>query len=421
MATLAAFIDNIDGNMGISSMISVRWDQLLGYTAGTGLALQSVKSAYLGLKEMVATFHGSETYRMRIERAATDNLNILSNAKNFTLGADTLSQRFNHFTNGLENLFISAVTGLFSYLLFFKAFESHGVPSETSLPDTTQLNEKFNEDLRKASSASQAFKMNSCLISNFFHPTSEAKLRYCTDKGYYSDEYHLPEDLTNLSEANKIDIFSCLKQKIVDNLFKSFLNQPEIQRQLKALPYENAEQTTHLIEDASKNKELAKTNSTKDLSTKITKAERDLLRKDLDALLTNFYEDFKSIYNGYDSYVEGYKERRAHHITHTMTKILGPFKFHFDIACDNKTFDQLPMVNNFDQTYCQKYNNLKKSVQVAIDQKSQVDDLDPVFANTDCNREVFSKVYDQLNQGDSRLSPNLYNAFTRLKKDLENN
>lgn len=364
--------------MEISSFISVKWDQLAGYTTGAGLALQSLKSAYLGSKNLLSAFHGSGTYKERIQKAADDNLNILSNTKNFIVGSDTFSKRFSHITSAIENFSISLITGLFSYILIFEYFKETQTNDDFSNNSSTQ-----NYNLTKEQIAGQL--LSNSIKSAKKHEDELTLLRFAHEfinderTSYCAGLANATQNTSKKIEDYKArELAGCMEHQI---LLKKY---DEGYKNNKAL---NALKTHYLEHQTAKSPPILEIKDTKTHSTSLTPNSvalsqipniepeqqalevyiRKLKKDESDRRVKEMFEQYQVLADDSANRYESFKNR--------MRQNLGPITFNTAAFCEKIRSHNF--LKNMLQEYCEPYFDERTRHQQILDLKTSLNKISP--------------------------------------------
>lgn len=350
----------------IPKLVSPRWDAIIGYGAGALCSLQCMKSTWRGSKEILNAFCGEESYRDRIQKAATDNLNIFSNAKNMTVGSDSFRTRFKHFQDGLENLFIGGITGLFAYLLFFEVFDqSKTQPSAKPEPYGT-FEQTFKSSVQNAKKQVDPFQEKNCFAAIIFHPNVHSQLVQCQTKGYLSPTF----DFESIHHPAQREIAaSCLKAYELFLKARSlFVNDPVFEEAIDQYTSDNPE--ISLIEGPKSQVQVSTAKPQTGRQPRAVTLFNNQNWNLLDPIVQNYFAllqgEIGTVVKQSEEYLNRHQDRLDYHKTNNMTMNWAPISIDIAQACDKNFFNKLPFGGKeLTSLFCKEYSELKHDLDEA--------------------------------------------------------
>lgn len=407
----------------IPKLISPRWDAIIGYGAGALCTVQCIKSTWRGSKEILNAFCGEDSYRKRIQDAATDNLNVLSNTKNMVVGSDSFSKRFKHFQNGLEDLFIGGFTGLFAYLLFFEVFSQTNSQPPKQPDPSGQFEQDFRANFQNSKKQVDPYQEKNCFWAIFSHPNVHSQLTDCHQKGFLSEDY----DFSSIqNEATKQEVSSCLRTHELFLKARSlFIDDPTFVEAIDKYTREHPGELLIEGPQVQEQKGISVSQAQEDENRAVTVFNNQNWNQ-LDPIVQNYFDLLKKRIDGVvrqsEEYLTRHQNRLKYYRENQMQVSWAPISIDLATACDLNFFNKLPFAGkDLTSRMCGAYKKLQDDLTAAeVRFTSTKADLSLDFAEMSCDdrRESYLK---GLTESNTQLNWRQFRFYDQSRQEKERN
>ncbi len=361
--------------MDYSTYFSLNKPRLLCYGVGSLFAVQSVQSAYIGLKKIVHTIHGSTPYNERITGVAESQIAVLKQSRDVCIGCDTVKERLTHLKEALKSFSFAAVEALVATILFFKGAHSStdevSIPSPETQAKLQKFDEQFMETFFNSSEVSHHMQKISCFTS--FYNQGGRGFTACEQNNLF-EQLNKPFEIIKLTPSQKDNLLGCVKKLAFYKMMRSdYMSlSPELAL-LQGVDTQKMNALATIFKDDKESKEGA-------ISLNFNVKTASSALQALDA-----YADY--LKNNAELYVKIHKERFDNYTKSNMTRNFGPITAHIDKMCDSGLFKELYLQSD---TFCNEYFDLKSKYLEANKRKRAIfKNLKSGVEDLNCKQVVF--------------------------------